>query len=85
MQETIKQMLERYDKEQMIVAIEELSELQKEVCKMLRGKTLKSDLYEEVADVLICLEYIKEYYNLDNKTIAFYKKKKIERTRALYL
>lgn len=55
-----------YGKEsQSIVAIEELSELQKELCKMLRGIGNPEHLAEEIADVEIMLCQIKELYALD--------------------
>lgn len=50
---------------QSIVAIEELSELQKELCKMLRGIGNPEHLAEEIADVEIMLCQIKELYALD--------------------
>jgi NTP pyrophosphatase (non-canonical NTP hydrolase) len=78
-------MLEKYKDKQMIIAIEELSELQKEISKKLRGTGSNIDLCEEIADVLICLEYIKEYYKLDINTIERFKEIKIIRTKALYL
>lgn len=43
---------------QFIVAIEELSELQKEVCKILRGKGDINHLAEEIADVRIMVEQL---------------------------
>lgn len=46
------------DTAQMIVALEELSELQKEICKILRGGTYFSHLAEEIADVSIMLEQL---------------------------
>lgn len=44
---------------QIIVAIEELSELQKELCKMLRGKMNIDHVVEEMADVEIMLRQLK--------------------------
>ena len=41
---------------QRVVAIEELSELQKELCKSLRGQTDMQHIAEEIADVQIMLE-----------------------------
>lgn len=43
---------------QLTVAIEELSELQKEICKYFRHEGKHEDLIEEVADVSIMLEQI---------------------------
>ena len=49
----------RYGEEnQLVVAIEELSELQKEVTKFLRGIGNAGNLAEETADALICIEQI---------------------------
>ena len=44
---------------QLIITAEELSELTQEVTKELRGKGNKLGLTEELADVLICTEYLK--------------------------
>lgn len=55
------------DKNQMIVALEELSECQKEICKCLRGKGDKCHLAEEVADALICLEQIQYFFGLNDE------------------
>jgi NTP pyrophosphatase (non-canonical NTP hydrolase) len=85
MQETIKKMLEKYQDKQMTIVIEELSELQKEICKKLRGYNNDIHLCEEVADVMICLHYLIEYYNLDKMYIEEIKDLKIKRTRELYL
>lgn len=51
--------LVRYGEEnQLVVAIEELSELQKELTKLLRGTGNAGRIAEETADVLICIEQI---------------------------
>ena len=46
-------------KGQMIVALEEMSEIQKEICKMLRGKGNLDHLAEEIADATIMLEQLR--------------------------
>lgn len=46
------------ERTQMIVALEELSECQKEICKMLRGEGNIDHLAEEVADAQIMLEQV---------------------------
>lgn len=51
---------------QMIVAIEELSECQKELCKILRGGGDIDHLAEEIADVTICLEQMQLIFCLDD-------------------
>ncbi len=69
--ESIKAIASYYGKEsQSIVAIEELSELQKELCKMLRGIGSTEHLAEEIADVEIMLCQIKELYALDPMLIS---------------
>lgn len=42
-----------------IVTMEELAELQKEISKFARGEGTFLDLIQEMADVYICLDYIK--------------------------
>ena len=54
---------------QIIVAIEELSELQKELCKTLRGEDNYPHVVEELADVYIMLDYIKILYSIDGKEL----------------
>ena len=75
------ELIHRYKEKQIIVAIEELSELQKELCKYLRDKYNEENLIEEIADVEIVLEQIKLYFNLDQNDINEEKNKKIERTK----
>ena len=48
---------------QMVVAIEECSELQKELTKTLRGKPNLFNLSEEIADVEIMIEQLKIIFN----------------------
>lgn len=47
------------DKNQMVVALEELSECQKEICKFLRGCGNLDHLAEEIADATIMLEQMR--------------------------
>lgn len=49
---------------QSVVAMEELSECQKEVAKFLRGIGNAAALAEEVADALICLEELQMIYGI---------------------
>lgn len=68
---------------QTVVAIEELSELQKELCKAIRtgiGDPENRDhIAEEIADVYIILEQMEMLYDLD--TVDLWKAKKIERLK----
>lgn len=51
--------------EQLIVALEELSEAQKEICKALRGKCNSAHLAEEVADATIVLEQVRQIFDIN--------------------
>ena len=58
--------LEYYGEEnQLTVALEELSECQKEICKFLRGYGNAGHLAEEIADSLIMLEQVVYIFGLD--------------------
>ena len=54
------------EEKQCIVAIEELSECQKEICKALRGKGNREHLAEEVADAMICLEQMAYFFCMED-------------------
>lgn len=67
--------MDRYGIErQSLVAMEELSELQKAISKLVRNpeektkplefKGLRNNLIEEMADVIICMDQLKEYYKV---------------------
>lgn len=49
---------------QLVVALEELSEIQKEVCKALRGFVHPAQLAEEVADATIMLEQLRYIFGI---------------------
>ena len=51
-------------KRQAVVALEELSEAQKELCKLLRGQGDMDHLAEEIADVTIMLEQMEMVFGL---------------------
>lgn len=78
-----KKLIEKFGEKQIIVAIEELSELQKELCKNMRGRENKDSIVEEVADVLIMIEQIILYYDLSEIDILALKQLKLERTEKL--
>ena len=52
-----------------IIILEELGELNKELTKALRNKEDKIGIIEETADVLICIEYIKKIFNITEREI----------------
>lgn len=58
--------------EQMVVAIEEMSELTKELTKFLRGKGNDDHLLEEMVDVNICFNQLMIIHNIDG--LKFYDK-----------
>lgn len=51
---------------QMVVALEELSECQKEICKYLRGFGNAGNLAEEIADATIMLEQLRYFLGLND-------------------
>lgn len=81
MKELYKELFKKYGDKQLIVAIEELSELQKEICKALRGKLNIDNITEEIADVEIMIDQLKFYLSISNETVEEMKKYKIERTK----
>lgn len=62
-----------------MIAVEELSELQKEICKDLRGFDRRGEIKEEMADVYICLQLLKEIYNFDDEELEEEYKRKMDR------
>lgn len=68
--ELVGKTIKHYGKEiQSIVVMEECSELIQAVSKELRGKSDKDHLTEEMADVYICLELLKQMYGITNSNI----------------
>ncbi len=51
---------------QLVVALEEMSEVQKEICKALRGEIHPAHLAEEVADATIMLEQVQQIFLIHN-------------------
>ena len=63
---------------QMMMVVEEMSELKKEILKNVnRGKDNLAEIIEETADVEIMLEQLKENYQIADKVEA-YKSEKIK-------
>ena len=66
------------EKPQMLMVIEEMAELTKEILKNIsRGKNNISEIIEETADVEIMLEQLKENYKISD-AVAEYKADKIK-------
>lgn len=79
----LSEVIERYGNNiQSIIAMEELSELQKEISKALRGKLNTANMAEEIADVLICIEQLKLMYDISDKAIVSWKCEKLNRLRS---
>lgn len=78
--ELYKRMLDKFGDLQMVVAVEELSELQKEVCKAMRGKFNKEHLVEEVADVKIMIDQIMLRYAIQESEVQQVIDEKLKRT-----
>ena len=51
---------------QMVMALEELSEVQKEICKKMRGYANDEHLAEEIADATIMLEQMRLFFGLND-------------------
>ena len=64
---------------QVVVAIEELSEFAKELCKYLRGKPDAGHILEEYVDVIIMMEQMKILFNLQDEDIERFKNYKLAR------
>ena len=52
------------------IAMEELSELIQAISKAKRGKLNKENIEEEIADVIICINWLIEIYKLDCSKIS---------------
>lgn len=61
------------------IVIEELSELQKELCKDLRGYDRREEIKEEMADVYICLQLLKQIYNFSDEDLEKMYERKMRR------
>lgn len=68
---------------QMIVAIEECSELQKELTKALRGKVNLLGIAEEIADIEIMLEQLKLIFDNAQEVEKFKNAKIIQLNKTL--
>lgn len=77
----IKRSIEHYGKDvQSTVCMEECAELIQAISKEKRGKSDKDHLAEEIADVIICIEMLKQIYNITEDEIYSWVINKQERT-----
>lgn len=66
---------------QIVMVFEEMSELQKELCKYLRGKYSPANIAEEIADVEIMLEQMKMLFCCTD-AVRNERRRKVERLKA---
>ena len=80
--ETMKDAIRKNGKAmQTVVAIEEMSELQKELSKFIRGKGNRENLIEEVADVLVMITQIQLMYALPDDEVERIMRLKLNRLK----
>lgn len=78
--EVLRKAIKHYGKDsQIIMLFEEMSELQKEVCKETRGANNMMHIAEEIADVCIMLEQLKIIYDLCDYEVQNYIDEKTSR------
>ena len=65
---------------QTLMVFEEMSELQKELCKYARGRSNIEEIAEEIADVQIMLEQMIIFHKCE-KAVEEYRRSKIERLK----
>lgn len=65
---------------QIVMVFEEMSELQKELCKYLRGKYSPASVAEEIADVEIMLEQMKMLFCCADE-VRNERRRKVERLK----
>lgn len=65
---------------QITMVFEEMAELQKELCKDLRGKKVTGNIAEEIADVEIMLNQMKILYDIED-LVEFNKESKLRRLK----
>ncbi|MBF1072985.1 MAG: hypothetical protein HXL40_07925 [Solobacterium sp.] len=80
--DTYKQAIELYGEHaQKLMAIEEMSELTKEICKDFRGKLDREHLIEEMTDVLITMDQMMIMYEISVNEIKQMREGKLERLK----
>lgn len=63
----------------LVIAMEECAELQQEISKYLRGKGDKLGLIEEIADVMLAMEWVKDICGIDDEELKKAMNVKLER------
>lgn len=79
---TLEKAIETYGKDmQLTVAIEEFSELIKEICKYKRGSDNRDNIIEEMADCYIMLRQLEIIFGIDSEEIYSQYNQKLERLK----
>lgn len=77
---TIAKSIKHYGAEiQSTVCVEECAELIQAISKAKRGKFDENNMTEEIADVLICIEILKQIYNIPDYSIKNWIERKQKR------
>lgn len=77
-----KQAIDTYGvRAQKLMAIEEMSELTKEICKDFRGKLNREHLIEEIVDVIITIDQLMMMYEISGDEIQQMRERKMERLK----
>ena len=84
-QDFAKRMIDKYGNMQLVIAIEELSELQKEISKNLRKKGSREHIIEEMADVQLIIEELKVFFGISQGELDYVISQKKARTENIYL
>lgn len=92
--ETISAMLEKFGEDSQIdVAVEEMSELIKELIKYKRSKihsrekqaASREHVVEEIGDVMFMMEYLKKIFNISDEEVKRIIEDKAKRTKRRYI
>ena len=84
-EELLRKLIKHYGRDmQMLIALEEMSELQKEICKNRRGRDNVDHIAEEIADVLICIDQLRIMFDVSDR-VEEWKQAKLERVYRRYL
>lgn len=79
--EVLQRALDTYgSRAQVVMVFEEVSELQKELCKYLRGKCAPASVAEEIADVEIMLKQMKMLFGCTDD-VRNERRRKVERLK----
>lgn len=79
---TLERAIETYGKDmQLTVAVEEFSELIKEICKSKRGSNNRANIIEEMADCYIMLEQLSMIFGVKPCEVNVAVGEKLERLR----